>query len=114
MSYLTDKAILFAADAHKGMVRKGLSQPYIFHPLEVMSLASLVTDDEEILCGAVLHDTVEDTPITAEDIRQNFGDRIANLVSSETEDKRGQVNKEGTWVERKKEAIEMLKNYMKI
>lgn len=110
MSQLTDKAILFAANAHRGAVRKGIKQPYIFHPLEVMSLASIMTLDEEILAGAVLHDTVEDTQVTIDDIRNEFGDRIANMVCNETEDKRGQVNKAGTWVDRKKEAIEQLKN----
>ena len=107
---MIDKAIRFAAAAHKGMVRKGNKQPYIFHPLEVLSLVSMMTDDKDILCAAILHDTVEDTPATIADIKSEFNERIAKLVGDESEDKRGQVNKEGTWVERKKEAIEMLKN----
>lgn len=106
---MIDKAITFAALAHKDMVRKGTGQPYIFHPLEVLSLVSLMSDDDEVLCAAILHDTVEDTPVSIEDIKSEFSERVAKLVSSETEDKRGQVNKAGTWVDRKKETIETVK-----
>ena len=107
---MIDEAIRFAANAHKGMVRKGNGQPYIFHPLEVLSLVSLMTLDDEILCAAVLHDTVEDTEATIEDIREQFGDHVAAMVAYESEDKRGQVNKKETWVERKKEAIETVRS----
>ena len=105
---MIDKAIEFAAHVHSGMYRKGNHQPYIFHPLEVLSLVSLMTDDDEILSAAILHDTVEDTPATIEDIKSLFGERVAKLVNYESEDKKGQVNKAGTWVERKQEAIDVL------
>ena len=105
---MLDKAITFAAAAHKDAKRKGLSQPYIFHPLEVLSLVSLMSDDQETLCAAVLHDTVEDTDVASEDIRREFSDKVAALVGSETEDKRGQVNKEGTWAIRKQETIDRI------
>ena len=107
---MIDKAIKFAASAHEGMKRKGFGQPYIFHPLEVLSLASLLTDDEDVLTAAVLHDTVEDAGIKIEDIRSEFNDRVANLVGYETENKRGNVNKADTWLDRKKEAIECLQS----
>ena len=106
---MLDKAIDFAFEAHKGICRKGSSQPYIFHPLEVLSLVSTMTQDDDILCAAVLHDTVEDTPVTLDDVRREFGDKIAGLVDMETENKRGQKNKEATWMDRKKEAIEALR-----
>lgn len=103
-----DEAIIFAAKAHKGMRRKGNNQPYFFHPLEVLSLVSMMSDDEDILCAAILHDTVEDTPVTIEDIKNKFGERVAKLVNYESEDKRGQINKSGTWIDRKQEAINTL------
>ena len=106
---MIDHAIKFASSAHKGTYRKGSKQPYIFHPLEVLSLVSMMSDDEEILTAAVLHDTVEDTQVTIEDIKNEFGDRVAQLVSCESEDKRGQVNKSDTWVDRKRETIERIK-----
>jgi len=107
---MIDRAIEYAAHVHKGMFRKGNKQPYIFHPLEVLGLVSMMTDDDEILCAAVLHDTVEDTAASLVDIRNEFGDRVANLVGYETEDKRGGVNKAATWIERKQEAIDCIKN----
>ena len=107
---MIDKAIAFAAAAHKGMVRKGNNQPYIFHPLEVLNLVSLMTLDDDILCAAILHDTVEDTPVTIQDIKENFNDHIAYLVQSESEDKKGNVNKADTWLDRKKQALETIRN----
>ena len=107
---MIDDAIKFAAMAHQGMVRKGNNQPYIFHPLEVLNLVSLMTLDDEILCAAILHDTVEDTDTRIEDIKERFGERVAALVSYESEDKRGNVNKAATWKKRKEEAIERIAN----
>lgn len=107
---MIDKAIIFAANAHKGMYRKGNNQPYIFHPLEVLNLVSMMSQDEDILCAAILHDTVEDTSVTIEDIAREFNKRVAQLVGYESEDKRGQVNKAGTWADRKKETIERIKS----
>lgn len=105
---MIDEAIRFAAKAHKDMVRKGNGQPYIFHPLEVLGLVSLMTLDDEVLCAAILHDTVEDTDTTIRDIREQFGERVAAMVAYESEDKRGQVNKKETWYERKKETIDTI------
>ena len=106
---MIDQAISFAAHAHQGTFRKAGGQPYIFHPLEVLNLVSLMTLDDEILCAAILHDTVEDTGVTIKDIEDQFGPRVAKMVGYETEDKRGNKNKEGTWVDRKRETIETIK-----
>ena len=106
---MINQAIEFAALAHLGMVRKGNNQPYIFHPLEVLNLVSMMTLDDEILCAAVLHDTVEDTDARIEDIEEKFGKRVAELVSFESEDKRGNVNKSATWKKRKQETINRIR-----
>lgn len=103
-----EKAFKFACKAHEGMIRKGFNQKYIFHPIEVLSLASIITDDEDILCASVLHDTVEDTPATLEDIEKEFGPRVKQLVSKESEDKKDGMPKSSSWEMRKKEAIEVL------
>lgn len=105
---MLNKAIEFAATAHKGAYRKGIKQPYIFHPLEVLSLASLITDDTETLCAAVLHDTVEDTNASIDDIKKMFTERVAKIVAYESEDKRGNVNKANTWKDRKQEALDTI------
>lgn len=105
-----DKALVFACEMHNGQVRKGgNNQPYIFHPLEVMCIASNMTLDEDVLVGALLHDTIEDTPATYEKVKELFGERVADLVSDESEDKRIGTPKKDTWHERKVEAINKLK-----
>ncbi len=105
---MLDKAIKFAVDAHSGSVRKGTPIPYILHPLETAAIAATMTDDDEVLCAAVLHDTVEDTPVTIEEIRTLFGQRVACLVGEETENKRRGITPDETWMQRKQETIQLL------
>lgn len=107
---LLDMAIAFATEAHAGMRRKRTDTPYILHPLEVAAIAGTMTSDREVLAAAVLHDTVEDTPTEPEEIRERFGERVAALVASETEDKRPGVPPEESWQIRKEESLERLKN----
>ena len=104
------RAIEFAAKAHDGMCRKKDKTPYILHPLEAAVIVGTMTDDQEIISAAVLHDVVEDTGITIEEIEENFGTRIRRLVESETEDKRADLPPEDTWRIRKEESLNELKN----
>ncbi len=99
------EAIKFAADAHEGQLRKLSNTPYILHPLEAMAIAGSLTNDEDIMCAAVLHDVVEDTDRTIEEVKELFGDRIAELVSSETENKRRYLPPDATWKIRKMETL---------
>lgn len=85
---LYEKAVVFAAIAHQGARRKGSRIPYLSHPIEAAAIVSELTDDEELIAAAVLHDVVEDTPVTLEEVEQYFGERIAAYVGYETEDKR--------------------------
>lgn len=80
---MIDRAAKFAEQAHKGAHRKGTRIPYIVHPLETALIASMLTNDEEILVAALLHDTIEDTDVTYEDLKQEFGTRVADLVAAE-------------------------------
>ena len=57
---LLDKAIIFATKAHSGAKRKGTNVPYIVHPIEAAAIVSAMTDDQEIIAAAVLHDVLED------------------------------------------------------
>lgn len=101
---MINKAIAFAVKAHKGQPRKGTEIPYIFHPLEVGMIVSRITDDEEVIAAAVLHDTVEDCDaVTLDDIRREFGDRVARIVGLESEDK------DKGWEERKAATVRSLK-----
>ena len=105
-----DKAIGFAARAHAGQVRKGTSTPYILHPLEAAAICATVTDDLEVLAAAVLHDVVEDTGISIDQVEEEFEARVANLVTGESEDKREGLPAAETWRIRKEEAIEHIRS----
>ncbi len=104
------KAIEFAAEAHDGMERKKDKTPYILHPLEAAVIVGSMTNDPDVISAAVLHDVVEDTPITIEEIEEKFGSRVRFLVESETEDKRADLPPEDTWKIRKEESLEELAN----
>ena len=71
-------------------------------------LAFLWTYDEELIAAAVLHDVVEDTPATSEEVEAFFGSRVAHYVACETEDKRRDLPPESTWMIRKQETITFL------
>lgn len=109
MGELLNKAVIFAVNAHDGQFRKKTNVPYILHPLETAAIVGTMTTDDEILAGAVLHDTVEDTDTTVLQIKELFGERVASLVSSESENKRADKPAALTWKIRKEETIEHLK-----
>lgn len=83
-------AAQFAAEKHSGQRRKGaLAEPYINHLLEVAQLVSkaLEEPDTDLVIAALLHDTVEDTDTTPEELAERFGPDVANLVMECTDDK---------------------------
>ncbi|TAK85532.1 MAG: HD domain-containing protein [Betaproteobacteria bacterium] len=85
------KALAFAAHKHRDQRRKDAeASPYINHPIALADL--LVNEggvtDVEVLCAALLHDTVEDTATTPEELADAFGARVAGIVAEVTDDKR--------------------------
>ena len=105
---LLDRAIIFAVKAHAGIERRGKGFPYIIHPMEAMEIVATMTTDQEVLAAAALHDTVEDTDVTIEDLRLEFGDRIASLVAQESEERPEGLSDEESWHDRKQAAIDRL------
>ena len=103
-----DRAIIFAVKAHSGTERRGKGYPYIVHPLEAVEIVATMTNDQELLAAAALHDTVEDTDVTIEQIRTEFGDRIAALVAAESDEIPAGVSEEDSWHTRKQAAIDRL------
>ena len=103
---LLDKAIEFAVKAHAGQLRKGKDTPYITHPLSALVVASSITSDQEVLSAVVLHDTVEDTEVTSEDIVREFGLRVAKLVLSDSEDKLEHLPAQSSWQTRKQITVD--------
>ena len=105
---LVDRAIKFAVDAHAGTERRGKGFPYIIHPLEAMSIVAEMTKDPELLAAAALHDTIEDTSVTVEDLRKEFGGRVAQLVEEESDKFVEGISEEASWHDRKRAAIERI------
>lgn len=97
-------AIEFAAAAHRGQYRKGTLIPYLMHPL---SAARTVIDagcPEHVVAAAVLHDIIEDTSHTVDDIRARFGGRVAELVEACSEPN----HRDAAWEERKQHTVDTL------
>jgi (p)ppGpp synthase/HD superfamily hydrolase len=96
-------AIQFAMQAHRGQFRKGTSVPYIVHPLAVGRILAEAGCAPEIVLAGFLHDTVEDTPATLDEIQTEFGERVAYLVAAVTESDRS-----APWKVRKQETLDKL------
>ena len=110
MKDLVSEAIVFATKAHDGMRRRKGEIPYILHPIEVAAIIGTMTEDQSVIAAGVLHDTVEDTDVTIEEIEAKFGLRVKELVASETENKREELPPEETWRVRKEETLAVLRD----
>ena len=84
MMNLLEEAVVYATIMHQGRVRKFGGRPYILHPMEVAQILSTMTDDMEVIAAGILHDVVEDTDGTLDEIEKRFGERVASLVASRT------------------------------
>jgi|TARA_B110000211_G_C13764713_1_gene414797 (p)ppGpp synthase/HD superfamily hydrolase len=82
---LVQRALAFATLAHHDQKRKYSGQPYIVHPIEVAEIVRTVEHDDEMLAAALLHDVVEDTDVTIEAIKSEFGEGVADLVDDLTD-----------------------------
>ena len=105
---LLDRAIVFAVRAHGGTERRGKGFPYIVHPMEAVEIVATMTSDQELLAAAALHDTVEDTDVTEEQIRAEFGERVASLVAAESDEPHEHRDSVDNWRARKQAAIDRI------
>lgn len=105
---LLDRAIVFAVKAHANTERRGKGYPYIVHPLEAVEIVATMTPDQELLAAAALHDTVEDTDVTVEQLKAEFGERVASLVADESDVMPESMTEEDSWHQRKQAAIDRL------
>ena len=83
------KALAFSAEKHRTQKRKDIDKsPYINHPIALANiLAKRWVIDENVLCAAILHDTIEDTKTTADELRKHFGEKITSIVLEVSDDK---------------------------
>ncbi len=107
---LLEEAIIYSTVLYQGKTRKISGSPYILHPLEVAQILSTMTDDLEVIAAGVMHDIVEDTDGTIEEIRKRFGERVAMLVDSETENDYPGEDKAQSWKKRKSQSLDKLKS----
>ena len=105
---LLDRAIVYAVRAHAGTERRGKGFPYIVHPMEAVAIVATMTSDQELLAAAALHDTVEDTGVTVQDLEAEFGPRVASLVADESDILVEGVPETASWRTRKQAAIDRL------
>ena len=98
-----EEAIEIAAEAHHGQYRKGTRTPYITHPYAVGLILMEAGCPDAVIIAGILHDTVEDTDLTLDFIRERFGNAVANIVDGCSEDKALR------WRARKTERIEALR-----
>lgn len=110
MMNMLEEAIIYATVMHQGKIRKLGKTPFILHPLEVAHILSTMTADEEVITSGILHDIVDDTDGTLEEIQKRFGKRVAFLVSSNSEIPDSGEAHEKTWKRRKEESLLVLKN----
>lgn len=101
---IVEKALAIASKSHEGQYRKKTDIPYITHPVGVGMMLLKYGYSEEIVAAGILHDTVEDTPLTLEEIKREFGAAIAEIVEGCSEPDKSQ-----SWKDRKEHTIEFLK-----
>ena len=105
-----EKAIKKAAVLHRAQTRRGsIDYPYITHLVSVATILAHYTSDEDILIAGLLHDTIEDTDYTFEQLEDDFGMRVRTIVDGVTE-KKGNNGERLPWMTRKKDYLETLKN----
>lgn len=99
------KAIEFAARFHAGQWRKGTSVPYLVHPFNVMKILIQAGCGDDVIIAGILHDTVEDTSATIEEIEHEFSKNIARLVAAVSSSDKKQL-----WEKRKGYVLDMIKS----
>jgi len=108
---LFDKAVAFAAKAHSSVTRRGHKLPYMLHPMEAAVIVAGISEDNEMLASALLHDVVEDTPCTIEEIRDEFGPRVAQIVDVLTDKsfpENGSLPVSESWRLRKEDSLKRI------
>lgn len=108
-TYRVEQAIRAAAVLHKDQLRKGsMPFPYITHLVATAFTLMDYTEDEDVVIAGLLHDTLEDTDYTVDELQEDFGGRVRELVEAVTEPK-STPEKKVTWKERKSLYIQQLK-----
>ncbi|MFQ5578151.1 MAG: HD domain-containing protein [Anaerolineae bacterium] len=101
---LLDRALIFAARAHKGQFRKGTDIPYLAHPVALALTLTELHCSDDVIAAALLHDVVEDTDVSLAEIERAFGPAIAAIVAAVSE-----PDRDAPWETRKQHTINKLR-----
>lgn len=108
-TYKIEQAIKAASLLHQDQLRKGeIELPFITHLMSVMMILRDYTTDEDILSAAILHDTIEDTDYTLEELENDFGKTVATYVAALSEPRR-EEGQRVEWLDAKKEYAKQVK-----
>ncbi len=108
-SAVIQRALVWASKRHLEP-RKGTDIPYITHPAHVAIILSRLGFDERVLAAAILHDTLEDTATTAEELRREFGEEVVVMVQELSEPQFPDRPRKETWSLRKEAKLKMLRD----
>ncbi len=108
LSLRLESALRRAASWHAAEVRKGSQVPYFAHPVAVAMILDRLGFDEDVVIAGLLHDVVEDTDATPEDVLREFGPRVSRLVADLSERKVDDLGAKRPWIDRKTEHIDHL------
>jgi len=100
-----ERALRLAAVGHRDQVRKGSETPYIEHPMAVALILDRSGFDEEVVIAGLLHDLVEDTDVTLDEICRSFGGRVASIVEGCSEKKVDAEGRKRPWSDRKRDHV---------
>jgi guanosine-3',5'-bis(diphosphate) 3'-pyrophosphohydrolase len=108
MTLRLERAMRFAAQAHAGQSRKGSDTPYFEHLAAVALILDRAGFSEDVVIAGLLHDVVEDTPVTFEQVAELFGDTVSDLVRHCSESKTDDQGRKRPWIDRKRDHIAAL------
>lgn len=103
-----ERALRWAAVCHQGQVRKGSGVPYVQHVVGVAMILDRLGYPEDVVVAALLHDAVEDTDATLDDVRDRFGPAVAALVEHGSEVKLDAQGAKRPWIDRKRDHLAAL------
>jgi (p)ppGpp synthase/HD superfamily hydrolase len=105
-----ERALRLASYWHRSQTRKASGIPYVQHPVAVAMIVDRLGFDEDVVIAALLHDVVEDTEATFEDVAREFGDDVASLVRDLSEEKTDAQGQKRPWDVRKRDHLQKLAN----
>lgn len=109
MSFRLEQALRFAAVGHHGQARRSSGVPYVEHVVAVAWILDRAGFDEDVVIAGLLHDLVEDTSVTLQDVEQRFGRVVAELVAHSSEVKTDEHGRKRAWIDRKSDHLATLR-----